>query len=68
MSRIYTTKTPSIKATIADIRKLNVKDLTINGEGIIEKINSAKTVVKHASDTRETVTENDLWGQYIETL
>ena len=68
MSRIYTTKTPSLKATIADIRKLNVKDLTINGEGIIEKINSAKTVVKHASDTREVVTENDLWGTYIETL
>ena len=67
MSRIYTTKTPSLKATIADIRKLNVKDLTINGEGIIDKINSAKTVVKHSQDTRETITENDLWGQWVET-
>ena len=64
MSRIYTTKTPSLKATIADIRKLNVKDLTINGEGIIEKINSAKTTIL---DERGTLAndELDIWNSYV---
>lgn len=35
----------------------------------MELINSSSSTptIKHSQDTRETVTENDLWGQYIET-
>ena len=68
MSRIYTTKTPSLKATIADIRNLDAKKINLKGKDILEHIKENVPTIKHASDTRETVTENDLWGQYIETL
>ena len=30
-------------------------------------IKKATPTIKHSQDTRETITENDLWGQYIET-
>ena len=57
----------------ADIRKLNVKmvdaeKIKLNGEDILDKIKENKTILKHAQDTRETITENDLWGQWVETL
>ena len=68
MSRIYTTKTPSLKATFADIRNIGAKNITLNGKNILDYIKDATPTVKHASDTRETVTENDLWGQYTEVL
>ena len=68
MSRIYTTKTPSLKATIADVRNLDAKKINLKGKDILEHIKENVPTIKHASDTRETVTENDLWGQYIETL
>jgi hypothetical protein len=36
MSRIYTTKTSSLKATIADVRNLDAKKLMLNGKNIEE--------------------------------
>ena len=55
----YTTKTAALKATIADVSKINTKKLKVNGKDVV-------VGAKHANDTRETVTENDLWGQYTE--
>ena len=31
MSKIYNTKTPSLKATMADIRVLDAKNIKVNG-------------------------------------
>ena len=66
-NNLYTTKTAALKATKADINNLNVKKLFLGGENILNIIKRATPTIKHANDTRETVTENDLWGQYIET-
>ena len=60
-NNLYTTKTASLKATRADIRNLETKTIKVNGKDVV-------TSVKHSDDTREVITENDLWGQYIETL
>ena len=67
MSDLYTTKTAALKAIKADVSKLNTKSLKVNGKDILEHIKESVPTIKHSQDTRETVTENDLWGQYIET-
>lgn len=54
----------------ADIRKLNVKmvdaeKIKLNGENLEDLLNNAEgkiTSVRHPNDTREVITENDLWG------
>ena len=66
-NNLYTTKTAALKATKADVTKLNVKTIFVGGENILDIIKRATPNIKHSQDTRETVTENDLWGQYIET-
>ena len=66
-NNLYTTKTAALKATKADINKLNVKKLFLGEENILDIINRATPTIKHANDIRETVTENDLWGQWVET-
>ena len=68
MATSFITNTASLKTTIADVRKLNAKKLFLGGENILDIIKRATPTIKHSQDTRETVTENDLWGQYIETL
>ena len=67
MATNFITNTASLKTTIADVRKLNAKKIFLGGENILEIIKKATPTIKHSQDTRETVTENDLWGQYIET-
>ena len=72
-NNLYTTKTAALKATKADINKLDAKKIYLGGENILDLINnnnntSATTNIKHANDTRETVTENDIWGPWIETM
>lgn len=74
MATNFITNTASLKTTIADVRKLNAKKIFLGGEDILDIIKSSSspsspsaTTIKHANDTRETVTENDLWGQWIET-
>ena len=59
MSSLYTTKTAALKATKADVSKLNVKNIKVNGKDVA-------TSVKHPNDTREVITENDLWGSWAE--
>ena len=59
VTKNYTTKTAALKATKADINKLEAKKLKVNGKDVILS-------AKHDNDTRETVTEDDLWGQYTE--
>ena len=68
MSDKYNTETASIKATIGKFRKLDTDKLTIKGQDISELVGSGSVTIKHAQDTRTTVTQNDLWGQWIETL
>ena len=48
-----------LKSTFIDTRIINAKEININGEKIISKI-------KHPLDTREVITENDLWGSWAE--
>ena len=55
----YTTKTAALRATIADVNKLETKKLKVNGKDVA-------TSVKHPNDTREVITENDLWGSWAE--
>ena len=55
----YTTKTASLKATKADVNSLNTKKIKVNGKDVA-------TSVKHPDDTREVITENDLWGSWAE--
>lgn len=56
----------NLSATYADVRKLDVKKINLKGKDILEHIKENVPTIKHSQDTRETVTENDLWGQYIE--
>jgi hypothetical protein len=55
----YTTTTAALKATKADVRNLNASAVKVKGKDVV-------IGVKHHKDTRETVTENDLWGQWTE--
>ena len=55
----YTTKTGALKATIADINRLEAKKLKVGGKDVA-------TSVKHPDDTRGVITENDLWGSWAE--
>lgn len=73
MEEKFITNTSSIKTTHANVRKIDAKvidakNIKINGEDILDIIKDNKTILKHAQDTRETITENDLWGQWVETL
>ena len=67
-SNFYTTKTAALKATKADVRNFNAQEIKLKDKNILDYIKENVPVVKHAQDTRETVTENDLWGQWVETL
>jgi hypothetical protein len=72
MATNFITNTASLKTTIADVRKLDAKKINtqtifLGGENIRDIIDNATPTIKHSQDTRETVSENDLWGQYIET-
>lgn len=65
MSRIYTTKTPSLKATIADVRILDVKKLTLNGKNILDYISDSEF---NSYDTRDPQLKNDeldIWNTEI---
>jgi hypothetical protein len=48
-NNLYTTKTAALKATKADINKLDAKKLKVNGKDVA-------TSVKHPDDTREVIT------------
>ena len=63
----YTTRTASLRATIADVRVLDAKKMNLDGKNILEYIEESVPTITHSQDTRETVYENDLWGQWVET-
>ena len=58
----------------ADVRKLNAKmvdakKIKLNGvnlEDLLSNDEGKITSVKHSQDTREVITQNDLWGTYVE--
>ena len=54
----YTTKTASLKATKADIRNLNAKQIKLNGKPIPSKV---------LDDRGDFVTDQDLWGTSVTT-
>ena len=58
MTKNYTTKTASLKATKIDARNLDAKKISIDGKNVLDYIDENETIVK---DTREAITENDLW-------
>lgn len=57
----------NLSATYADVRRFDAKKINLKGKNILEYIKEATPTIKHSQDTRETVTENDLWGQWVET-
>lgn len=68
----YTTRTSSLRATAADIRALDVKrinaeKINLKNKNILEYIEESIPTITHSKDTRETVYEDDLWGQWVET-
>ena len=65
MSRIYTTKTPSLKATIADIRNLDAKKLTLNGKNILDYISDSEFNSYDIRDPQLKNDELDIWNTEI---
>jgi hypothetical protein len=65
MSRIYTTKTPSLKATFADVRNLDAKKMLLNGKNILDYISDSEF---NSYDTRDPQLKNDeldIWNTAI---
>ena len=58
----------NLSTTYVDVRRLDAKKINLKGKNILDYIKESTPTVKHSQDTRETVTENDLWGQWVETL
>lgn len=54
----YTQQTAALKATKIDVRNLNVKGKDV-AKYFGQKVQTCK-------DTRQVITENDLWGTYVE--
>ena len=65
MSRIYTTKTPSLKATIADVRNLDAKKLTLNGKNILDYISESGFDSYDTRDPQLKNDESDIWNTEI---
>ena len=57
----------NLSATYADVRRLDAKKINLKGKNILEYIEESVPTITHSQDTRETVYENDLWGQWVET-
>ena len=54
-----TFSTSALKSTLIDARIINTKKLKVSGKDVIKD-------VKYTKDTRTEVTENDIWGSYVE--
>ena len=65
MSKNYTTKTAALNVIVADIHKVSADVLTVGGKEVATE-DQLIVEVKHSQDTRETVTENDLWSNWAE--
>ena len=65
MSKNYTTDTASLKAAIADIRRLNGKEISLNGKNILDYISDSEF---DSYDTRDPQLKNDeldIWNTEI---
>ena len=62
MTKNYTTKTASLRATNIDTRNLDAKKISLDGKNVLDYINESETIIK---DGREIITENDLWGTVV---
>ena len=65
MAKNYTTQTASLKATIADVRNLDAKKLTLNGKNILDYISESGF---DSYDTRDPQLKNDeldIWNTKI---
>ena len=72
MSKNYNTRTASLKATIADIRNLDAKqidaeNIKLKGKNILEYIDENVPDITYTKDTRTTTYPKDLWGEWVET-
>jgi hypothetical protein len=59
-NNLYTTKTASLKATKIDARVINGKMIKVNGKDVVTGIS--------IPETREIITENDLWTSKVEVI
>lgn len=57
----------NLSSVQADIRKLDTKKIFLDNKDILDHIKESVPTIKHSQDTRETIYENDLWGQWVET-
>lgn len=62
---LYTTNTASLKSTTADIRKLNTREMILNGKNILDYFSDSKTII--FDERGETASEKDLWGTTVTT-
>lgn len=59
-NNLYTTKTASLKATKIDARVINGKIIKVNDKDVVTGVT--------IPDTREMITENDLWSSKVEII
>ena len=57
----------NLSSVQADVRKLDAKKIFLDNKNILEYIEESTPTITHSKDTRETVYEDDLWGQWVET-
>lgn len=65
MSKNYNTRTASLKATIADIRNLDAKQINLDGKNILDYISDSEF---NSYDTRDPELKNDeldIWNTEI---
>ena len=62
MTKNYTTKTASLRATVIDSRNVDAKKISIDGKNLLDYIDEKETIVK---DERDLITENDIWGTKV---
>ena len=69
MQKRYTQRTAALQATTVDAREVDTKKLKVSGKDITELIGQSSGGVKRirvAEDTREVITQNDIWDSYVE--
>ena len=63
-NNLYTTKTAALKATKADINKLDAKKMLLNGKNILEYIKDNSTIILDERGTKAD-DELDIWNSYV---
>ena len=63
-NNLYTTRTAALKATKADINKLDAKKMLLNGKNILEYIKESSTIILDERGTKADDTL-DIWNSYV---